>query len=1188
MAQQDGSDEMESVRIQLSNIGRSVSTEEVQTLRTLTSFDDDSDYDDDDDDDDEYESQWAAVERLPLFERITTALFDDKVGRKRLVNVTKLGPDERHCFIDKLIKHVQNDNLSLAGVQLPSVEVRYKNLSVQAECQLVHGKPLPTLWNATKGVFSGISNLLGSKQEAKISILKDVNGIIKPGRMTLLLGPPGCGKTTFLLALAGKLSQTLEVSGEITYNGYGLDEFNPRKTSTYVSQYDLHTPEMTVRETLDFSARFQEVSQREKQAGIVPDPDVDAYMKAISVEGTESTLQTDYILKILGLDNCADTMVGDAIRRGISGGEKKRLTTVSVRQKFYSWTKYRMALIVSTSFQKGKLCIIMALALIFTNSSRIAGLGCLERKGIADFIQEVISRKDQAQYWYHKEQPYRFVSVNHFIQKFKECKIGVSLEKELSDPLEKTQSRRDSLSFKRREFLLMKRNSFLYVFKTLQLLMGASMTMTVFLRTRMARELCFYPAWAYAIPAAILKIPLSFLESFLLISLTYYTIGYSPEVGRNVHVPFNFLGVPNYSCFYNCWHSCTSDYVILRWLHRDTTIYAFLVKLGILAKSGIIWGDRHALNELLAPRWEKVKSGNTTAGQETLESRGLNFDSSFYCSAPGKSRAMVSFERYYQLQGQEDSRDESIHNESKIRIETDSFSGSETGKMVLPFQPLTVAFRDVQYYVNIPMGFKQKKVQLLSDITGAFRPGEIRIGGYLKVQDAYARVSGYCEQTDMHTPHLTVEESLIYSAWLRLPSYIDSETKARKRLTIAVELVANPSIMFMDEPTTGLDARAAAIVMRAVKNVVETGRTVVCTIHQPSIHIFEAFDELILMKTGGRIIYSGPLEHPGVPKIKDKYNPATWMLDVTSKSAEAQTSIDFADVYGTSTLYKENIELVKQLSSPPPDSKELEFPTRFPQNGWEQFKACLWEQHLSYWRSPSYNLARFFSSLSHLLSSAYYSGREEPKCQNNQQDLFNALGRTVMYREMFAVMYSSWAYSFAQVIIEIPYLAGVALLYVMITYPMIGFYWSAYKVLWSFYTMFCSLLCFTYLGMMIVSLTPNTPVAFIMASSSYSVLNLFSGFYMPRPVRNAELVGLAIYLTPTSWSLNSIFTSQYGDIDKEIHAFGETTTVSAFLENYFGYHHTSLGSVAIVLIIFPVVLALLFAYFIGKLNFQRS
>lgn len=66
----------------------------------------------------------------------------------------------------------------------------------------------------------------------------------------------------------------------------------------------------------------------------------------------------------------------------------------------------------------------------------------------------------------------------------------------------------------------------------------------------------------------------------------------------------------------------------------------------------------------------------------------------------------------------------------------------------------------------------------------------------------------------------------------------------RKRLTIAVELVANPSITFMDEPISGLDARAASIVMRIVRNIVDTGRTVVCTIHQPSIDIFEAFDEV--------------------------------------------------------------------------------------------------------------------------------------------------------------------------------------------------------------------------------------------------------------------------------------------------------------------------------------------------------
>ncbi|KAG5008694.1 hypothetical protein JHK87_017209 [Glycine soja] len=90
----------------------------------------------------------------------------------------------------------------------------------------------------------------------------------------------------------------------------------------------------------------------------------------------------------------------------------------------------------------------------------------------------------------------------------------------------------------------------------------------------------------------------------------------------------------------------------------------------------------------------------------------------------------------------------------------------------------------------------------------------------------------------------------------------------------------------MDEPTSGLDARAAAIVMRTVRNTVDTGRTVVCTIHQPSIDIFEAFDESI----------------EGVSKIKDCYNPATWMLEVTTSAQELTLGVDFHEIYKNSEL----------------------------------------------------------------------------------------------------------------------------------------------------------------------------------------------------------------------------------------------------------------------------------------------
>ena len=92
-----------------------------------------------------------------------------------------------------------------------------------------------------------------------------------------------------------------------------------------------------------------------------------------------------------------------------------------------------------------------------------------------------------------------------------------------------------------------------------------------------------------------------------------------------------------------------------------------------------------------------------------------------------------------------------------------------------------------------------------------------------------------------------VELGVLRDAMVGLPGVSGLSIEQRKRLTIAVELVANPSIIFMDEPTSGLDARAAAIVMRTVRNTVNTGRTVVCTIHQPSIDIFEAFDEVLTL-----------------------------------------------------------------------------------------------------------------------------------------------------------------------------------------------------------------------------------------------------------------------------------------------------------------------------------------------------
>lgn len=98
------------------------------------------------------------------------------------------------------------------------------------------------------------------------------------------------------------------MTGQVTYCGHEFKEFVPQRTSAYISQHDLHYGEMTVRETLDFSGRclgvgtrydlLSELSRREKSAGIKPDPEIDAFMKATAMEGQETSLITDYVLKV--------------------------------------------------------------------------------------------------------------------------------------------------------------------------------------------------------------------------------------------------------------------------------------------------------------------------------------------------------------------------------------------------------------------------------------------------------------------------------------------------------------------------------------------------------------------------------------------------------------------------------------------------------------------------------------------------------------------------------------------------------------------------------------------------------------------------------------------------------------------------------------------------------------------------
>ncbi|KAG2462440.1 broad substrate specificity ATP-binding cassette transporter ABCG2-like [Polypterus senegalus] len=205
-------------------------------------------------------------------------------------------------------------------------------------------------------------------------------------------------------------------------------------------------------------------------------------------------------------------------------------------------------------------------------------------------------------------------------------------------------------------------------------------------------------------------------------------------------------------------------------------------------------------------------------------------------------------------------------------------------------------------------------------------------------------ISGYVVQDDVVMGTLTVRENLLFSAALRLPSSITFKEKEervsnvitelgltrvadskvgtelirgvsggeRKRTNIGMELITEPPVLFLDEPTTGLDASTAKAVLILLKRLARRGRTIIFSIHQPRYSIFKLFDSLTLLAIG-KMMYHGPSSSAlqyfrsiGY-ECESFNNPADFFLDVINGDSTAVTaSKDYAI---------ENHDQVKQVKA---------------------------------------------------------------------------------------------------------------------------------------------------------------------------------------------------------------------------------------------------------------------------------
>ncbi|KYF45150.1 ATP-binding cassette G family transporter ABCG84, partial [Toxoplasma gondii TgCatPRC2] len=122
----------------------------------------------------------------------------------------------------------------------------------------------------------------------------------------------------------------------------------------------------------------------------------------------------------------------------------------------------------------------------------------------------------------------------------------------------------------------------------------------------------------------------------------------------------------------------------------------------------------------------------------------------------------------------------------------------------------------------------------------------------------------------------------------------------KKRLSVATEIVTNPSIIFADEPTTGLDSFMAEAVMTVLERLAQNGRSIICTIHQPSTTVFEKFNKVILLAEG-RMVFAGdrlalPVYFARVGKSIPPYTSvADFVIDVLSSSEGAEATLQIAE-----------------------------------------------------------------------------------------------------------------------------------------------------------------------------------------------------------------------------------------------------------------------------------------------------
>lgn len=489
-------------------------------------------------------------------------------------------------------------------------------------------------------------------------------------------------------------------------------------------------------------------------------------------------------------------------------------------------------------------------------------------------------------------------------------------------------------------------------------------------------------------------------------------------------------------------------------------------------------------------------------------------------------------------------------------------------------QPITLSWRDIRVSVN------KGGRELLHGVSGIARPGELMalmgasgagkttllntmLARNLKGLNVQGRVevngneigreitsiSGYAQQEELFVGTLTVREYLTVQARLRVNSPDKRKKRVNivlsqlgllkcqntrigvmgvkkgisggeaRRLTFACELLSNPSLLFCDEPTTGLDSFMAENVVQVLSKLAKSGRTIICTIHQPASQLYLMFDRVMFM-AGGRTAFVGSprdcisfFESCGFP-CPHNYNPADLIihtLAVVPHEEEVckERIVKICDTFENGPAGRALIEELTNLpiGDVPEGRKRASLGS--------QVLALLHRSCLDNVRNPSLARAKLIQKavmglfigllylqtpitkvgISNLNGALFYL-----VCELTYSTLFGILtfmpaDYPLVVREYHDGIYSVFSYYFSRALSYVPLFTVDGLVMLLICYWMAGFSNSVSQVF------FACLICFlieqssSAFGVMLSTISPSYPVAVSVAGPTLTLLSLTGGLY---------------------------------------------------------------------------------------------